>query len=100
MTGRPAHGDKDALSVRRSYRETPDAVAATRRLIRTVGKRVATEDPDDLRLLIALEQELRQAWAVAVAGIRSTGATDREIGRVLGTTKQAVAQRWPRETIS
>jgi hypothetical protein len=88
--------DKAALSPRRRYRETPEVVAATRRLLRVVGKRIATEDPDDLRLLLELDQELEQAWAVAVAGIRGTGWTDSEIGRVLGTTKQAVQQRWPR----
>jgi hypothetical protein len=63
-----------------------------------VGKRVGTEDADDLKLLLELEQELRQAWANAVFGLRRTGFTDREIGEVLGTTRQAVEQRWPRWT--
>jgi hypothetical protein len=84
------------LSPGRRYRETPDVVAATRRLLRVVGKRIATEDPNDLRLLLQLDQELEQAWAIAVAGVRGSGFTDRQIGEVLGTTKQAVAQRWPR----
>jgi hypothetical protein len=84
------------LSPGRRYRETPEVVAATRRLLRVVGKRIATEDPADLRMLVDLDQELEHAWAVAIAGVRATGSTDREIGRVLGTTKQAVQQRWPR----
>lgn len=71
-------------------------VAATRRLIQVVGKRIATEDANDLLLLRDLEQELRQAWQVAVEGVRHSGATDREIGKALGTTRQAVEQRWPR----
>lgn len=88
---------KATLPAGRRYRETPEVAAATRRLIRVVGKRIATEDPDDLRFLVQLEQELRQAWETAVVGIRSSGFTDREIGRELGTTRQAVEQRWPRD---
>jgi hypothetical protein len=93
---RPREG-KDALPRRRrhQYRETPDVAAATRRLIRTLGKRIGTEDPGDLRSLIVLDEELR-AWRVAVAGMRQSGFTDREIGAALGTTRQAVEQRWPR----
>ena len=88
--------DKTGLSANRRYRETPEVVAAIRRLIRVVGRRLATEDPEDLRLLVELERELREAWVVAITGMRSTGATDGDIGQMLGTTKQAVAQRWPR----
>lgn len=92
-------GGKAALPPRRRrqrYRETPEVVGAARRLIRVVGKRIATEDPDDLLLLGDLEREVRQAWQVAIDGIRRSGFTDREIGEVLGTTRQAVEQRWPR----
>jgi hypothetical protein len=85
------------LPAGRRYRETPEVVAATRRLLRVVGKRVATEDPADLALLLELDEELRAAWKVAVTGIRRSGFTDREIGEVLGTTRQAVEQRWPRK---
>jgi hypothetical protein len=88
---------KLTLPARRRYRETPEVVAATRRLVRVVGERIATEDPADLRLLFDLERDLRHAWSTAVSGIRSAGFTDREIGEVLGTTRQAVEQRWPRE---
>jgi hypothetical protein len=91
-------GGKAALPPKRpqAYRETPDVADAVCRLIRAIGKRIATEDPPDLLLLVELEQEVRQAWQVAVAGLRRSGATDREIGQVLGTTRQAVEQRWPR----
>ena len=34
--------------------------------------------------------------AEAVEGLRSSGFSDTEIGLVLGVTKQAVQQRWPR----
>jgi hypothetical protein len=78
------------------YRETPDVTDAIRRLIRALGKRISTEDPESLELLAALDVELRVAWRVAIAGLRRSGFTDREIGQVLGTTRQAVEQRWPR----
>ena len=96
MTARQPSGDKAALSPRRRYRETSDCNGCAKRMIRKLGERIAQEDPEDLRLLVELDQVLERAWGVAVAGIRRSGATDREIGEVLGTTKQAVQQRWPR----
>lgn len=95
-----ASSDKTDLSRaprRKSYRETPDVTAATARLIMALGKRIAEEDPEDLANLLTLDRALRQAWATAIAGLRETGYSDGEIGQVLGTTKQAVQQRWPRE---
>jgi hypothetical protein len=65
-------------------------------MIRAVGERIAEEDAEDLRHLVQIEQELKRAWEVAIAGVRASGFTDREIGEVLGTTKQAVAKRFPR----
>jgi hypothetical protein len=92
---RPSEG-KAPLPRKRRYRETPEVVSATRRFVRVIGKRIATEDPEDLRLLVQMEAELRDAFSTAVAGIRSSGFTDREIGLALGITRQAVEQRWPR----
>jgi hypothetical protein len=101
MTPQPQDdlSDNPGLSKKRSYRETPDVASALIRLIRSTGKRIATEDPESLVFLHEMEEELRNAWAVAIAGIRSTGATDRDIGLALGVTKQAVAQRWPRHEL-
>jgi len=95
-TDRLRLADNHRLSARRPYRETPDVVKATRRLILAVGKRVAVEDPDDLRFLSQLEHGLDQAWGLAVAGLRRSGYTDGQIGDQLGITKQAVQKRWPR----
>lgn len=90
-------GKQDLPPVRRpSYRETPDVAAATARLIRSVGKRVATEDPDGLESLEQLDRAVRDAWSTAVAGLRASGFTDRDLGRQLGMTRQAIEQRWPR----
>jgi hypothetical protein len=101
--------DNRALSAKRAerpYRETPDVADAVGRLIRTVGRRVADQDPEDLVHLQALDAQLEKAWALAIAGIRQTGFSDSEtgfsdseIGAALGVSKQAVAQRWPREKV-
>jgi excisionase family DNA binding protein len=56
-------GDKPDLSARRPYRDTPDVAAAAHRLIRTVGKRIAWEDPEALEILRSLDAELATAWA-------------------------------------
>jgi hypothetical protein len=93
----PRPADKLPLSrERRTYRETPDVAKATGRLILSLGKRVGTEDPPDLQILLELEAKLARAWESAIAGLRHTGYSDGQIGDELGTTKQAVQQRWPR----
>jgi hypothetical protein len=89
-------GGLASVWTRKRYRETPDVTAATVRLIRSVGKRVAWEDPEDLAYLLKLDAALKEAWRTAVDGLRTHGATDRQIGQALGTTRQAVEQRWPR----
>jgi hypothetical protein len=80
---------------RPEYRETPDVVAAVERLILAVGKRVATEDPEDLIHIRQLEQAVARAWRIAVDGQRHT-FSDREIADALSVSRPAVTQRWPR----
>lgn len=102
MSGSAATGSRPADKVelshkrRRPVRETHDVAAGAARQIRAIGKRVADEDPADLALLLELDEQLRLAWEDAIVGLRQTGYSDSEIGGVLGTTKQAVQQRWPR----
>src|SRR5262249_51168040 len=83
---------KVSLPTRRAPRETADVADATRRLVRALGKRCAVEDPDGLLLLRGLQDELDEAFALSVAGLRSNGFTDREIGETLGVTRQAIEQ--------
>ncbi len=78
------------------YRETPEVVKAVKRLIRAAGKRIAEEDPEALPLLCRLEDEVRDAWRVAIAGQRRAGFSNRDIAEALGVTQPAVTQRWPR----
>lgn len=81
-----------------TYRETFEVADATERLIRSVGRRVAREDPIDLSNLQRLDAACEQAWRDAVDGLRSLHYTDAQIGAAIGpgVTKQAVAARWPR----
>ncbi len=60
-----------------------------------VGKRVATEDPQDLVYIVKLEQAVKEAKVVAVRGLQQTGYSNRQIGEVLGVTRQAIALQWP-----
>lgn len=81
---------------KKTHRETADVVEGICRMIRSVGRRVATEDTDGLQQVKALEDAVASALAEAVAGLRHN-FSDREIGEVLGVTRQAVEQRWPRQ---
>jgi hypothetical protein len=92
MSGKPSLPVKRR---RRQYRETPDILDGICRFVAALGKRVATEDVDSLRLLRELDRAVERTWATAVAGLRTTGYSDREIGEQLGITRQAVQQRWP-----
>lgn len=96
--------DKPALSAkraprRRAYRETHEIAAAVCRLVLAIGRRAAEGDPEDLAELFRIEDTVAIALAAAVDGLRAQGRSDSEIGRVLGVTKQAVAQRWPRPAV-
>jgi hypothetical protein len=92
-----ALGGKSALPAkspqeRPVYRETPDVVAAVERLIVAVGRRVATEDPEDLVHLHRLEETVTLAWRIAIDGQRST-FSDRNIAEALGVSRPAVTMR-------
>lgn len=92
--------DKPALSPDRrsapTHRSDEDVAEAIARMIGALGRRCADADPDTAALLRLLQTELDDAFALAVAGWRAAGASDAQIGRELGVTKQAVQQRWPR----
>ena len=77
-------------------RETSEVAQAARRMIRSVGNRLAEQDVEDLAMLDHLEAAVQLARADAIEGMRQHGITDREIGEQLGMTRQAVQQRWPR----
>jgi hypothetical protein len=78
------------------HRSDEDVAAATARLIRALATRLAEDDPTSAPLLLQLDAALVEAWAFTVDGWRASGWTDGQIGRELGVSKQAIAQRFPR----
>lgn len=80
-----------------THRDSDDLAAGIARQLRALAKRLAEQDADSLALVRDLQRELDAVWGVAVAGMRRSGHTDREIGLALGVSKQAVHQRWPRQ---
>jgi hypothetical protein len=94
-------GDKEQLSLggdpQKPYRETSDVAEAAGRIVLAVGRRVARQDPEDLDALMSLQAALDRSWRIAIDGLRASRYTDGEIGSHLGISKQAVAQRWPRQ---
>lgn len=92
---------KAALTRRRrppvnGYRETAKVAEGARRFVRAIGKRIAQGDPEDLAALLELDRVVADAYRTAVDGLRAQGRSDEAIGRVLGVSRQAVGQRWPR----
>jgi hypothetical protein len=92
---RCAKRDRDRRR-RQATREAPDIAARLGQQIAALGRRVADGDPDGLALLADLRAAVGAAEAVAVAGLRAQGHSDATLGRELGISKQAIAQRWPR----
>lgn len=78
------------------YRETDEVAAGVCRQVASLGRRVGSEDPASLVYLAAVEEAARLARAGAVEALRETGYTDVQIGEVLGISRQAVQQAWPR----
>lgn len=78
------------------HTEYDRALGAARRFIRAAGRHVGEADPAQLPDLVKLHDEVERALAHAVESHRAHGALDREIGEVLGITRQAVQKRWPR----
>lgn len=66
-----------------------------RRVIRAYARRVANADDVDLAEMVAVRDEMDRAIAAAVTGQRDLwGASWSDIGRALGTTRQAAQQRY------
>jgi hypothetical protein len=65
-----------------------------RRILRAYSRRVADGDVEALSLMTGLANELDNAIAEAVKGLRSRGYSWAEIGTRLGLTRQAAQQRW------
>lgn len=69
-------------------------LAAVARMIANGGARVAEADPAELKALLELREVLDEAITEAIRGLRESGTTWAEIGRVAGTTRQAALMRF------
>lgn len=98
MSDKPSLSAASARTSGALARSDDEIAEAIGRMIRALGRRCATADPDTARLFVFLEGELADALGDAVVGWRAAGISDAQIGRELGVTKQAVQQRWPRRT--
>ncbi|MFI0454140.1 hypothetical protein [Actinomadura sp. 6N118] len=75
--------------------ENDDYVAFLRRIIRAYSRRIASGDIEAIADAVQLSQELDDAIAQAVHGLRSDwGYSWADIARPLGITRQAAQQRW------
>lgn len=75
-------------------RETAEYGAMVRRMIRAYGRRVADRDIEELAGLSALRTDLDAAIQDAVDGLRAQGFSWADVGRVLGTSRQAAQMRY------
>jgi hypothetical protein len=65
-------------------------------MVKAAGERLAYSDPVDLAELAGIEADVHDAIRRAIAGMRATGFTWREIGQHLGTSGQAAYMRYGR----
>jgi hypothetical protein len=81
---------------RRPVTENPEYAAFARRILRAYSRRIATGDVESLAHMIGLADDINDAIAKAVTGLRDAGYSWAEIGSRLGVTRQAAQQRWGR----
>ena len=87
------------MARRRREVETTDYLAMVRRLLWAAAKRVGDADEVELAELVELRDHLEQAIAEAVTIQRGQwGRSWAEIGRGLGTTRQAAQQHYGKES--
>jgi hypothetical protein len=78
----------------RRLRTADEMIKCAARMIQAAGEHVAQEDPAQLARLVKLQEVLSESIVDAVMGQRDAGITWQSMGDALGTTKQAVIQRW------
>jgi ECF sigma factor len=89
-------GDKAGLSAKRRRRtvENDEYGEFVRRILRAYSRRVADGDIEALALMTGLADELDEAIAQAVKGLRDQGYSWTEIGDRLNISRQAARRRW------
>lgn len=77
--------------------ETMPYIRGLERMVRAAGRRVAEADEPELAELVRLRDVVDESIRSAVDGWRRMGRSWSEVGRALGITKQAAAQRFGHE---
>jgi hypothetical protein len=80
----------------RPVTENSEYAAFARRVLRAYSRRIAVGDVELLAQMIGLADDIHDAIAQAVTGLRDAGYSWAEIGSRLGITRQAAQQRWGR----
>lgn len=78
--------------------ENPEYAAFVRRILGAHARRVADGDIEALPDLVNLGDCLEATIATAVRGLRGFGYSWADIATRLGITRQAVHQRWGKDT--
>lgn len=87
------------MAKRRREVETPEYLAMLQRLMKAAARRVGDADDVDLAELVKLRDHLDDAITKAVTVQRvKWDRSWADIGRALGTTRQAAQQRYGRTT--
>lgn len=87
----------DPAPARRQRHVDNDEYASfCRRIIRAYARRVANGDEIDLAEMVTLREEMDEAIAAAVAGMRGHGHSWSYIAAGLGTSRQAAQMRFGR----
>ena len=74
--------------------ENDEYAAFLGRVLAAYARRVAAGDVEALTLMLGLSEQIDDAIAQAVNGLRGFGYSWAEIGNRLGITRQAAQQRW------
>ena len=82
---------------RRPVTENSEYAAFAQRVLRAYSRRVATGDVDSLAYMVSLADDINDAIAQAVSGLRGSGYSWAEIGARLGISRQAAQKRWGRQ---
>ncbi|MBG9891004.1 hypothetical protein ABE10_31625 [Bacillus toyonensis] len=74
--------------------DTAAYVAFARRIIRAAGERAANGDDWDLAEMASLRDDLEEAIAHGVAGLRAQGHSWQYVGDALGIRRQSAQERY------
>jgi hypothetical protein len=78
-----------------TQRTMDDRLGGVSRFVRALNRTPEEFELDHLSKLTSLTWDVAKVLETAIAGLRESGHTDKQIGEALGITQQAVSKRWP-----